>query len=86
MYYKDLKAYTNHWIELILFCWCSHDDDDRAQLDKHQTRILKRIENLMRDQEQEMDEGILNILDEYLIELCMALIKHSDFKEELSVI
>jgi hypothetical protein len=86
MYYADLATYTNIWIELILFCWRSHDDPDGVKLDESQTLILGRLRNLMHDSEEDTDKNILDIIDELLIEFCLSLITHSDFKQRLSAI
>ena len=87
MYYADLATYINVWIELVLFCWRSHDDPVGVELDESQTLILGRLRNLTYDdREEDTDKDISDHIDRLLIEFCLSLITHSDFKQRLSAI
>src|SRR5579871_963312 len=87
MYYANLATYINVWIELVLFCWRSHDDPIGVELDESQTLILGQLRNLTYDdREEDIDKDISDDIDGLLIEFCLSLITHSDFKQRLSAI
>lgn len=87
MYYSDLRGYTSYWTRLILFCRRIYKIKDEVQLDMEQAEILQPLEEAVskpdtNDNHNEWEESI----DEIMLRFAMSLIKHSDFKPELSAI
>lgn len=87
MYYSDLSAYINHWTRLMLFCRRTYRLEDGAQLNKQQMKLLQHLEETVFNEDpdhsrSEWEESI----DAIMLKFAVSLIKHSDFKPELSVI
>jgi len=87
MYYSDLRSYTSYWTRLMLFCQRTEGIEDGVQLDTEQAGILRRLEGAVSNPDpnrsrSEWEESI----DVIMLEFTVSLIKHSNFKPELSAI
>ena len=87
MYYSDLRRYTSYWTRLMLFCRRTHKIEDGVQLDIEQVEILQRLEEVVSKSDSNRSHGDCEeSIDMIMRELAVSLIKHSDFKPELSAI
>jgi hypothetical protein len=87
MYYSDLRRYISYWTRLMLFCRRTHKIEDGVQLDTEQAEILQRLEGAVSNPDPNRSRGDWEeSIDRIMLEFAVSLVKHSDFKPELSAI